>query len=97
MCLGLGVVGLDVDFDKIFCGVVGGLRKDKLITVENVIEMIKSVVESDSDDVDNVCRLYIFVCFVVLYFPTNSKTISNDEERRKRWMKEKGVLVEEEG
>jgi len=77
MCLGLRVVGLDVDFDKNVCGVVGSLMKDKLITVENVIEMIKSVVESDSDDVDNVCRLYIFVCFVVLYFPRNSKTISN--------------------
>jgi len=76
-CLGLGVVRLDVDFDKNVCGVVGSLLKDKLITVENVIEMIKSVVESDSDDVDNVCRLYIFVCFVVLYFPRNSKIVSN--------------------
>jgi len=76
-CLGLGVVGLDVDFDKNVYGVVGGLLKDRIIIVETVIEIIKSLVESDSDEVDNVCRLYIFFCFVVLYFPRNSKTISN--------------------
>jgi len=75
MCLGLGVVGLNVDFDKNVCGVVGGLLEDRIIIVETVIEIIKSMVESDSDEVDNVCRLYIFVCFIVLYFPRNSKTI----------------------
>ena len=51
--------------------------KDKIIIVKTVIEIIKSLVESDSDEVDNVCCLYIFVCFVVLYFSRNSKTISN--------------------
>jgi len=77
MSLGLGVVGLDVEFDKNVFGVVNSLLKDKLITIENVIEMIKSMVHSDFDDVDNVCRLYIFVCFAVLYFSRNSKTVSN--------------------
>jgi len=77
MSLGLAVVGLDVDFDKTICGVVGGLLEDRIVTVETVIEIIQSLVDSDSDQVDNVCRLYIFVCFVVLYFPRNSKTISN--------------------
>jgi len=77
MSLCLLVVGLDVDFDKIVCGVVGGLLQDKIVTVETVIEIIQALVGSDSEKVDNVCRLYIFVCFVVLYFPRNSKTISN--------------------
>jgi len=27
------------------------------------------------DDVDGVCRLYILMCFVVLYFPTTSSRI----------------------
>ena len=57
-----------------FVGVVGSLLNDKLIIVENVIEIIKSLVESDSYDVGNICRLYIFVCFAVLYFPRNSKS-----------------------
>jgi len=77
MSLRLDVDGLDVEFDKNVCGVVGSLLRDKLITLENVIEMIKNVIESEFDDVDNVCCLYIFVCFDVLYFPRYSKTISN--------------------
>jgi len=77
MSLGLAVVGLDVDFDKTVCGVVGGLLEDKIVTVEIVIEIIQSLVDSVFDQVGNVCRLYIFVCFTVLYFPRNSKTISN--------------------
>ena len=56
---------------------MGGLLEDKIVIDETIIEIIQSLVESDFDQVDNVCRLYIFVCFVVLYFPTNSKTISN--------------------
>jgi len=77
MCLGLGGVGVDVEFDKNICGVVGSVMKDKLLTVENVIDVIKSLVEVEFVDVDNVCRLYILVCFAVLYFPRNSRTISN--------------------
>ena len=77
MSLGLSVVRLDVDFDKTVCGVVGGLLQDKIVTVKTIIEIIQSLVGSDSNEVDNVCRLYIFVCFVVFYFPRNSKTISN--------------------
>ncbi|QCD99864.1 hypothetical protein DEO72_LG7g1151 [Vigna unguiculata] len=77
MSLGLSVVGLDVDFDKTLCGIVGGLLQDKIVTVETVIEIIQGLVGSDSNEVDNVFRLYIFVCFAVLYFSRNSKTISN--------------------
>ena len=77
MCLGLGVFGVDVEFDKNICGVVGSVMKDKLLTVENVINVIKSLLEAEFVDVDNVCRLYILVCFAVLYFPRNSRTISN--------------------
>jgi len=77
MSLRLSVVGLDVDFDKSVCGVVGGLLQDRIVTVETVIEIIQGLVGSDSNEVDNVCHLYIFVCFVVLYFLRNSKTISN--------------------
>jgi len=77
MCLALSIIDVDVEFDKNVCEVVDSLMKDKLITIENVIDMIKSVVHSDFDDVDNVCRLYIFVCFMVLYFLRNSKIVSN--------------------
>jgi len=77
MSLGLGVVGLDVEFNKNVCRVVGSLLRHKVITIENVIQMMKSVIKSEFNDVENVCRLYIFVCFVVLYFPRNLKTISN--------------------
>ncbi|QCE06002.1 hypothetical protein DEO72_LG9g1011 [Vigna unguiculata] len=56
MSLRLDVDGLDVEFDKNVCGVVGSLLRDKLITLENVIEMIKNVIESEFDDVDNFFR-----------------------------------------
>ncbi|XP_027922562.1 uncharacterized protein LOC114180443 [Vigna unguiculata] len=77
MCLRLGGVGVDVEFEKNICGVVGSVMKDKLLTVENVINVIKSLLEAEFVDVDNVCRLYILVCFAVLYFPRNSRTICN--------------------
>ncbi|QCD92948.1 hypothetical protein DEO72_LG5g1017 [Vigna unguiculata] len=77
MFLGLGGVGVDVEFEKNIYGVVGSVMKDKLPTVENVINVIKSLLEGEFVHVDNVCRLYILVCFAVLYFPRNSRTICN--------------------
>jgi len=77
MCLGLGGVGVDVEFEKNISGVMGSVMKDKLLTVENVINVIKSLLEAEFVDVDNVCRLYILVCFAILYFPRNSRTICN--------------------
>ncbi|QCD86778.1 Ulp1 protease family [Vigna unguiculata] len=53
MSLGLSVVGLDVDFDKTYCGVVGGLLQDRIVTVETIIEIIQGLVGSDSNEVDN--------------------------------------------
>jgi len=38
---------------------------------------MKSLVGGEVDDVDNVCRIYIFVCFAELYFPMNSKNVYN--------------------
>ncbi|QCE13907.1 hypothetical protein DEO72_LG11g905 [Vigna unguiculata] len=59
MCLALSIIDVDVEFDKNVCEVVDSLMKDKLITIENVIDMIKSVVHSDFDDVDNF-KLCVF-------------------------------------
>ena len=77
MCLGLGVGGIDVQFDRNVCGSVGSLLRGQLITSDNVIEKMKLLVGSEVDDVDNVCCMYLFVCFAVLYFPRNSKNVCN--------------------
>ena len=77
MCLGLAVGGIDVQFDRNVCGSVGSLLSGQLITIDNVIEKMKLLVGSKVDDVDNVCRMYLFVCFAVLYFPRNSKNVCN--------------------
>ena len=48
------------------------------ITVWDISEKIKIfVARDDDDDVDNVCRLYLLLCFCVFYFCKTSKTISN--------------------
>jgi len=39
--------------------------------------MIRSIIVTEHDDVNIVCRLYILLCFPVLYFPRNSKSIYN--------------------
>ena len=77
MCLRLGIVGVDVPFDRNVCGVVSSLFTTKLIVFEDVIHMMGCIIESEVDDVDNVYRLYIFVCFAVPYFPRNSKSVCN--------------------
>jgi len=77
MCLGLGVGGDNVEFCRNMCGVVGSVLSNEVITVEYVIQIMKSMVDNEMDDVENDCRLYIFVYFVVLYFPRKSKSISN--------------------
>jgi len=65
--LGLGVGGVEAQFDTNVCGLVGSV----------MIEMMKCMIESNVDDVENFCHLYILVCFVVLYIPSNSKTVCN--------------------
>ncbi|QCD90003.1 hypothetical protein DEO72_LG4g955 [Vigna unguiculata] len=54
MCLGLGVGGIDVQFDKNVCGSVGSLLSGQLIAIDNVIEKMKLLVGSKVDDVDNL-------------------------------------------
>ena len=75
--LGLGVVGEEVQFDAYACGLVGSLFCGQRICIKGITNMIRSVIGTEHDDVDTVCRLYILLCFAVLYFPRNSKVICN--------------------
>jgi len=42
-----------------------------------IVKLISSTIGIEQDDVDNVCWMYILLCFVVLYFPRNSKFVCN--------------------
>jgi len=76
ICLGLTIVGDEVQFDDEICGVVGSLFDGEAVTINTITKKIKSMVSSNEvDDVDGVCRLYSLMCFVVLYFPTTSSRI----------------------
>ena len=77
VCLGLGIGGDEVQFDRNVCGLVASVMRTNVITIESVFEMMKCMIGTNVDDVENVCRLYILVCFAVLYFPRNSRTICN--------------------
>ncbi|KOM49861.1 hypothetical protein LR48_Vigan08g068800 [Vigna angularis] len=77
MGLGLGVGGLDVNFDDDFDAVVCHQFSSKSFTVKDVIHRIKLLIQNNETDVDCVCRLYILVCFIVFYFPRHSKAVSN--------------------
>ena len=75
--LGLSVIGEEVEFDVYGCGLVGSLFCGERICIKGITNMIRSLIETECDDVDNVCRLYILLCFVVLFFPKNSKVVCN--------------------
>ena len=76
MCLGLSIVGDVVKFDDKICREVGSLFDGEAVTINTITKKIKSMASSNEvDDVDGVCRLYIFMCFVVLFFPTTSSRI----------------------
>jgi len=75
MSLGLSVVGEEVEFDAYGCGCVGSLFCGESITIKGIIKLISCTIGLEQDDVDSVCRLYILLCFVVLYFPRNSKCV----------------------
>jgi len=61
MCLELSVGGVQVQFDRNVCGLVGSVMSTKLITIENVIEMMKCMIETKMDDAKNVYHLYILM------------------------------------
>jgi len=72
VCLGLnGVV----------CGVLKSLFENEPITIDDIVNRIYFYLQSgndnDIDNVDNVCRLYLLLCFALLYFPRTSRTVTN--------------------
>jgi len=77
MSLGLSIVGEYVEFDAYGCGCVGSLFSGESIIIKGIIKLISCTIGTEQDDVDNVCRLYILLCFVVLYFSRNSKYVCN--------------------
>jgi len=77
MSLDLNVVGEDVEFDAYGCGCVGSLFSCESITIKGITKLISCTIGTKHNDVDNVCRLYILLCFVVLYFSRNSKCVCN--------------------
>jgi len=93
ICLGLSVAGDDVVFDSELCGEVGLLFPSREIKVSDIIKRMRDLV-GETDNVENVCRLYGLLCFAVLFFPKMSKSLTNlpfrlldnlDTLRRYRW------------
>jgi len=75
--LGLGVVGEEVEFDVYGCELIDSLFCGERIIIKGITNMIRSIIGTDWDDVDNVPRLYILLGFAVLFFPRNSKVVYN--------------------
>jgi len=75
--LGLDVVGEDEKFDVSGCGCVGSLFSGESIIIKGITKLIRCTIGNEHDDVDNVCRWYILLCFGVLYFPRNLKCVCN--------------------
>jgi len=75
--LGLSVLGEEVQFDGYACGCVASLFSGECITIKDIVKVISYTIGTEEDDVDSVCRLYILLCFVVFYFPRNSKSVCN--------------------
>ncbi|XP_027927659.1 uncharacterized protein LOC114184552 [Vigna unguiculata] len=81
VCLGLNAVGVDVEFNSVVCGVIKSLFEHEPITIDDIVNRIYFYLQSgddnDIDNVDNVCRLYLLLCFALLYFPRTSRTVTN--------------------
>ena len=76
ICLDLSVEGDDVVFDSELCGEVGLLFPSWEIKVIDIIQRMRDLV-GEADNVENVCRLYGLLCFVVLFFPRTSRSLTN--------------------
>ena len=74
--MGLSASSEDVNFDSELCGEMGLLFLTREIKIKDIIERMRKLV-SEVDHVDSVCRLYLLLCFVVLYFPKTSMIVTN--------------------
>ena len=81
VCLGLNAIGVDVEFNSVVCGVIESLLEHQPITIDDIVNRIYFYLQSDDDDdndnVDNVCHLYLLLCFALLYFSRTSRTVTN--------------------
>ena len=77
MTTGLDIGGLEVPFDECIVGLVGEMFNSKSTTLSDLLEKFNVIVLDDNIEVDVVCRLYIFVCLVVFFFPRKSRIVVN--------------------
>jgi len=93
ICLGLSVGGDDVVFDTELCGEVGLLFPSREIKVRDIIQRMRDLV-GEANNVENFCRLSGLLCFVFLFFPRTSRSLTNlpsrlldnlDTLRRYQW------------
>lgn len=54
ICLGLGVGGIELEFDEILYGLGGSLFNGKAIIIKYVIKRMKCIISS-GEDVNNIC------------------------------------------
>ncbi|XP_022632840.1 uncharacterized protein LOC111240965 [Vigna radiata var. radiata] len=81
MTTGLGIGGLEVPFDECIEGLVGEMFNRKSTSLNDLVEVFNAIVVDKNTDIDVVCRLYIFVCLVVFFFPRKSKVVANMPSR----------------
>jgi len=74
--LGLGVVGEEVNFEHCAPDVVNKLFHDNDITVNTILAKLRDITVNREENVDDFCRLYIFLAFCTFYFPHSSRTIT---------------------
>ena len=76
MSLGLGITGEEVIFYDNNIGLVTNLFNGQDITVLGILEKLNDRKINVKKHVDDFCRLYILLAFVVFYFPRTSRTVS---------------------
>jgi len=69
--LGLAVSGEEVSFDNCTHGLVKNLFSKEEITIDKIVVKLR-----EKDNVNNYSRLYIFLVFLVFYFPCTSRIVS---------------------
>jgi len=75
MGLGLGITGQEVSFNDNNLGLVNNLFNGEDITVVSIVEKLNDKKLNSKKNVDDFCRLYILLAFVVFYFPRTTRTV----------------------
>jgi len=75
MGLGLGITGQEFSFNDNNLGLVTNLFNGEDITVVSIVEKLNDKKLNSKKNVDDFCRDYILLAFVIFYFPRITRTV----------------------